>query len=47
MEGFRNVINLCNFRDLGYNGSNFTWWNMREGSDRIYICLDRALAMDD
>lgn len=24
MEGFKNEINLCNFRDLGYNGSDFT-----------------------
>lgn len=47
MEGFRNVISLCNFRDLGYSGSNFTWCNMREGADRIYIRLDWALALDD
>ena len=47
MDGFRNVINLCNFRDLGYNGSDFTWCNMRKGVDMIYMCLDRALAMDD
>jgi len=47
MDGFRNVINLCNFMDMGYNGSDFTWCNMREGADRIYMCLDRALATDD
>ena len=47
MDGFRNVINLCNFRDLGYNGSDFTWCNMRKGVDMIYMRLDRALAMDD
>ena len=47
MDGFRNVINLSNFKDLGYNGSNFTWCNMREGADRIYMRLDRVLAMDD
>ena len=47
MDGFRNAINYCNFRDLGYNGFEFTWCNMREGSDRIYMLLDRALATDE
>ena len=47
MDGFRNVINLCNFRDLGYNGSDFTWCNMRKGVNRIYMRLDRVLATDD
>ena len=47
MDGFRNVINLCNFMDLGYNGSDFTWCNMREGADMIYMRLDWALATDD
>ena len=47
MDGFRNAINYCCFRDLGYNGSVFTWCNMREGSGRIYMCLDCALATDD
>ena len=47
MDGFRNVINLCNLRDLGYNGSDFTWCNKREGVDRIYMRLDRVLATDD
>ena len=47
MDGFRNVINLCNLRDLGYNGSDFTWCNKREGVDRIYVRLDRVLATDD
>ncbi|XP_065623699.1 uncharacterized protein LOC136065014 [Quercus suber] len=47
MDGFRNAINNCNLRDLGFNGSNFTWCNMREGPDRIYMRLDRALATTD
>ena len=47
MDDFRNAINSCNFRDLGYNGFDFTWCNMREGLDKIYMPLDRALATDD
>ena len=32
------------FKDLGYCGPDFTWCNMKEGSNRISLCLDRALA---
>ena len=44
MDDFRNAINTCNLKDLGFNGSNFTWCNMREGPARIYMRLDRPLA---
>ncbi|XP_075675171.1 uncharacterized protein LOC142644440 [Castanea sativa] len=44
MDGFRNAINSCGFKDLGYSGPDFTWCNNREGSHRIYLRLDRALA---
>lgn len=47
MDGFRNAINSCNFKDLDYDGFDFTWCNMREGLDKIYMPLDRALATDD
>ena len=47
MEGFRNVINSCGFKDLGNSGPDYTWCNMQEGAGRIYLRLDRALAMCD
>ena len=47
MEDFRNAIHQCGFRDLGYRGPDYTWCNMQEGDDRIYLRLDRALATVD
>ena len=44
MDGFYDAINICGFKDLGYSGPNFTWCNNRDGSNRIYMRLDRALA---
>ena len=37
-------MNLCGFQDLGYCGPDFTWCNMQEGTNRISLRLDRALA---
>ena len=39
--------NICGFKDLGYCGPNFTWCNMQEGENRVYLRLDRALATND
>ena len=47
MDGFRNVINSCGFKDLGYSGTDYTWCNMQEGAGRINLRLDRALATCD
>ena len=47
MDRFRQVVNLCGFKDLGYCGPNFTWCNMKEGSDRILLRLDRAFATSE
>ena len=44
MDGFREAVNLCGFQDLGYFGPKFTWCNLQEGSNRVYLRLDRALA---
>ena len=45
MEGFRLAVNACSFKDLGFIGPKFTWCNMQEGDDRVYLRLDRAFAM--
>lgn len=50
MDRFREVVNACGFKDLGYmeySGPDFTWCNMQEGENRIYLRLDRALATND
>lgn len=47
MEGFCNVINLCEFKDLGISGPDYTWCNMQEGGGRIFLRLGRALATCD
>ena len=44
MEGFRSAVNACSLKDLGFIGLKFTWCNMQEGDDRVYIRLDRAFA---
>ena len=47
MDKFRQVVNLCGFKDLGYCGPDFTLCNMKEGSDRILLRLDRAFATSE
>ena len=44
MDGFREAVNLCGFQDLGFFGPKFTWCNLQEGSNRVYLRLDRAFA---
>ena len=29
MDGFREVVNVYGFKDLGYHGPDFTWCNMQ------------------
>ena len=47
MVKFRNVVNYCGFKDLGYVGPDFTWYNMQEGAGRMYLRLDRVFATSD
>lgn len=44
-----NVLNYCELLDLGFQGSNFAWWNKRfkDKSKLIRERLDRFLATDD
>ena len=44
IKEFRSTVDVCSFKDLGYTSSDFTWCNMQEGEDRIYVRLDKALA---
>ena len=47
MDKFRDVVNACGFKDLGYLGPDFTWCNMQSGDRRMYLRLDRAFATND
>ena len=47
MDSFRNVVDKCDFKDMGYCGLDFTWCNQQEGNDRIYLRLERAFAIVD
>ena len=47
MEGFYQEVNSCYFQDLGYYGLDFTWSNMKEGSHRILLRLNRAFATSE
>ncbi|XP_042962668.1 uncharacterized protein LOC122296939 [Carya illinoinensis] len=44
LSAFRDVVEECELRDLGFNGYKFTWSNMREGSACINERVDRFLA---
>lgn len=41
---FREVLDVCSLKDLGFNGSMFTWCNHREGEQCISERLDIFLA---
>ena len=47
MDAFRNVVNRCGFKDMGYRGSKYTWFNQQEGENMMYFRLDRAFATMD
>lgn len=46
MQGFRDAIEGCGLKDLGYSGYKFTWSN-KYGDNFIEERLDRALATDE
>lgn len=46
MQGFREVVDLCGFQHMGFEGYPFTWSNGLVDSDNIQLRLDRALAIE-
>ena len=46
MQGFRDALDYCGFKDLGFNGYPFTWCN-RTGNHNVWIRLDRGVATVD
>ena len=44
MQGFRDALDDCLFKDLGFNGFPFTWCNHRPGDQNVWVRLDRGVA---
>lgn len=44
LAGYRDIINYCDFLDLGFTGPQFTWTNKRDGRCLIKQRIDRAWA---
>ena len=47
MLGFRDTLDFCKLKDLGYNGYPFTWCNWRPGNQNVWIQLYRRVATID
>ena len=47
MEAFREVLDECGFKDLGFVGSKYTWWRGNGGNNTIWERLDRVVATTD
>lgn len=44
MHGFRDALDYCNLRDLGFSSYPFTWCNKTLGNQNVWILLDRRVA---
>ena len=47
MQGFRDCLDVCGLKDLGFTGLPFTWCNRRYDGIVIWVRLDRAVASTD
>ncbi|KAL4609732.1 hypothetical protein ACB092_08G002500 [Castanea dentata] len=47
MEASREVLDECEFKDLGYVGGKYTWYRGSRGGNTIWERLDRAAATTD
>ena len=47
MQGFRDALDFCGLKDLGFNGFPFTWSNRRPGDQNVWVRLDRGVATID
>ena len=39
MDRFREIVDLCQFRDLGYSSGRYTWSRHFENGDSVWACL--------
>jgi len=47
MQGFRDALDDCRLKDLGFNDFPFTWCNRRLGDQNVLVRLDRGVASID
>ena len=47
MQSFRDALDYCRMKDLGFNGYPFTWCNRRSSDQNTWIRLDRDVATID
>lgn len=47
MQLFRDAVDACEFLDLGYSGSKFTWSKHFASGQSIWEWLDRAFCTND
>ena len=44
MQGFRDCLDFCGFKDIRFSGLPFTWCNNRFDGPLVWVRLDRAVA---
>lgn len=44
MQEFRDCLDFCGFKDIGFNGLPFTWCNNMFNGPLVWIRLDRTIA---
>ena len=47
MQQFRDSLDFCGLKDLGFSGLPYTWSNRRFDGQMIWVRLDRAVALAD
>ena len=47
MEAFKDVLDECGFKDLGFVGDKYTWCRGSRGDNTIWERLDKAIATTD
>ena len=44
MQSFRDALDFCRLKDLGFSGFPFTWCNRRPRDHNVWVRLDRGVA---
>ena len=47
MQDFKDCLDFCGPKDLGYSSLPFTWCNRRYNQSLVWVHLDRAVATID
>jgi hypothetical protein len=44
MADFREVLDFCDLKDIGFSGLPWTYDNKKPGNRNVKVCLDRGVA---